>query len=380
MTSSSSTNSVSTVLPHPAPALPSSAGSSGAHVHRRHHQSSRSVNVPTFSPTPMTTARSIALTHHCDIVETAKRQLSPSKCRERTINAPAARNRPPQPRPATISDGASATRQNPPLKGQNWKPIRGQIERRIDKPIPTKRFRIGRQTTCAFRPPIWPGSYPWMPPTNSGIPAVSSALDSNDHRLSEKKPFSPFLAEQAPALGARCSSPTTRPGSGSTTLVRASLRPKIRIASPRRAARRDRCGDARPARSVTEHLAPEAAYSPPHKEAQSLYSAVRDLFVKKALTNPTPPRLRRSRISRFPGFGSLALLCAAGQRALSSVTRGGRIPAPRASPNESLGGQSPPNWTGPDGRDWAQVEEWQDADHLGRAGAGDAILFRLARE
>ena len=58
------------------------------------------------------------------------------------------------------------------------------------------------------------------------------------------------------------------------------------------------------------------------KDAQSLEFAVRDLFVKKG-AHETPTPGGTAPLFEIPGFGSLALLCAAGQRALSAVTRGG---------------------------------------------------------
>ncbi len=88
---------------------------------------------------------------------------------------------------------------------------------------------------------------------------LSSALDSNDHRLSDR-----FLSTCA---GARCLVATTRPGSGNTTLRRASLLSKNSIASPRCATGpRRRCA---PRARSSRHLAREAADSPPRKRKAS---------------------------------------------------------------------------------------------------------------
>ena len=211
-----------------------------------------------------------------------------------------------------------------------------------------------------------PRAPPWMPPIAKGIPAVVGSGSTTTAK--RPLPAAPALAfsirrDDPPWLG-RYDTPE------SYAAVEG-------IRSSRRAARRDPGGDARRAlghRGIAAGSRILAA-----KDAQSLKSAVRDLFVKKG-AHHSDPRRRRSPV-RIPGFGSLALLCAAGQRALSAVTRGGLISRASRIAERKLVVVNPQPELDPMDRDWSQVEEWartlttQDVRVL-----ETRVLFRLARE
>ena len=100
---------------------------------------------------------------------------------------------------------------------------------------------------------------------------------------------------------------------------------------------------------------------------------------KGAHETPTPGGA--APLFEIPGFGSLALLCAAGQRALSAVTRGGLISRASRIAERKLVVVNPQPELDPMDRDWSQVEKWarmlttEDVRVL-----ETRVLFHLARE
>ncbi|WP_174512575.1 hypothetical protein [Methylocella tundrae] len=198
---------------------------------------------------------------------------------------------------------------------------------------------------------------------------LSAALDSNDHRLSDR--FLQHLRWRAlfgrddPPWLERYDTPE------SYTAVEE---------FDRLAALRDGTeAEMRAARSIIEASRARSRILAA-KDARSLESAVRDLFVKKGAHEiPTPGGA--ASLFEIPGFGSLALLCAAGQRALSAVTRGGLISRASRIAERKLVVVNPQPELDPMDRDWSQVEEWaRTLTTVDVRVLETWVLFRLARE
>jgi hypothetical protein len=197
---------------------------------------------------------------------------------------------------------------------------------------------------------------------------LSSALDSNDHRLSDR--FLQHLRWRA--LFGRDDPPWL--GRYDTPESYAAVDEFDRLAALRDGTE----AEMRAARSVIE-ASRAGSRILAAKDAQSLESLVRDLFVKKGAHEiPTPGGA--APLFEIPGFGSLALLCAAGQRALSAVTRGGLISRASRIAERKLVVVNPQPELDPMDRDWSQVEEWariltsKDVRVL-----ETRVLFRFAR-
>jgi hypothetical protein len=93
------------------------------------------------------------------------------------------------------------------------------------------------------------------------------------------------------------------------------------------------------------------------KDAQSLESAIRELFMKNGAREiPTPGGA--APVFEIPGFGPVALLCAAGQRAMSAVTRIGLTSRVSRITERKLLVVNPQPELDPANRDWSQVEDW----------------------
>jgi hypothetical protein len=198
---------------------------------------------------------------------------------------------------------------------------------------------------------------------------LSSALDSNDHRLSDR--FLQHLRWRA--LFGRDDPPWL--WRYDTPDSSAAVEEFDRLVALRDGTE----AEMRAARSIIE-ASRAGSRILAAKDAQSLESAVRDLFVKKG-AHETPTPGGTAPLFEIPGFGSLALLCAAGQRALSAVTRGGLKSRASRIAERKLVVVNPQPEMDPMDRDWSQVDEWAKALTTEDVRVLETrVLFRLARE
>ena len=197
---------------------------------------------------------------------------------------------------------------------------------------------------------------------------LSAALDSNDHRLSDRflqhLRWRALLDRDDPAWLAQYDTPN-----GFAAIDE----------FDRLAAIRDRTeAEMRAARSKIE-ASRVGSRLLAAKDARGLESAVRELFLKLGAREIATPG-GVAPVFELPGFAPLALLCVAGPRAMSAVTRIGLASRASRISERKLVVVNPQTELDPSERDWFQVEEWA------RSITGDGVgvlstmaLYRLAR-
>jgi hypothetical protein len=197
---------------------------------------------------------------------------------------------------------------------------------------------------------------------------LSAALDSDDHRLSDRflqhLRWRALLDRDDPVWLARYD---TSDGSAAVDEF------------DRLAAIRDRTeSEMRDARSKIQASRVSSRLLAA-KDARGLESAVRELFFKLGASEIATPG-GVAPVFELPGFARLALLCVAGPRAMSPVTQIGLASRASRIAGRKLVVVNPQAELDPPERDWSQVKEWA------RAVAGDDVgvlstmaLYRLAR-
>ncbi|SCB28435.1 hypothetical protein GA0061099_1004155 [Bradyrhizobium yuanmingense] len=176
---------------------------------------------------------------------------------------------------------------------------------------------------------------------------LSRALDSNDHRLSDRflqhLRWRSLLTRDTPDWITRYDTPES---------VKA-LREFDRLAE----LRDETEAKMRSARTVIEssRLASRILIA---RDAEALESAVRALFLKSGAREiPTPGGT--APVFDVPGFGVLAVICVAGARATSTITRAGIASRASRVVEKKLVIVNPQPELDPAERDWSQVEEWE---------------------
>ena len=116
------------------------------------------------------------------------------------------------------------------------------------------------------------------------------------------------------------------------------------------------------------------------KDARSLESAVRELFLKLGAREIATPG-GAAPVFEPPGLAPLALLCVAGPRAMSAVTRIGLASRASRVSQKKLLVVNPQAELDPSERDWSQVKEWAKWLNGNDAGVLSTLaLYRLARD
>jgi|GEM_PF-3859171 len=197
---------------------------------------------------------------------------------------------------------------------------------------------------------------------------LSSALDSNDHRLSDRfllhLRWRALLDRDDPAWLTRYD---TLDGAAAVDEFDRLAAIRERTESKMRAARLK----IEASRVASRLLAA--------KDERSLGSAVRELFLKLGAREIATPG-GVAPVFEFPGLAPLALLCVAGPRAMSAVTRIGLASRALRVSQRKLVVVNPQVELDPSERDWSQVKEWA------RSVTGDDVivlstlaLYRVAR-
>ncbi|WP_439406141.1 hypothetical protein ACNJX9_32740 [Bradyrhizobium sp. DASA03076] len=198
---------------------------------------------------------------------------------------------------------------------------------------------------------------------------LSAALDSNDHRLSDRflqhLRWRALLDRDDPTWLARYDTPDGSAAAGEFD---------------RLAALRDRTeSDMRTARSKIE-ASRAGSRILAAKDARSLESAVRELFLKLGAGEIATPG-GAAPIFEPPGLAPLALLCIAGPRTMSPVTRIGLASRASRISGRKLVVVNPQAELDPSERDWSQVKEWAESVADNDIGIiSTRALYRLARD
>jgi hypothetical protein len=198
---------------------------------------------------------------------------------------------------------------------------------------------------------------------------LSTALDSNDHRLSDRflqhLRWRALLDRDDPAWLARYDTPD---GSAAVDEFDRLAALRDRTESEMRAAR----SKIEASRAGSRILAA--------KDARSLESAVRELLLKRGAREIATPG-GAAPVFEPPGLAPLALLCVAGPRAMSPVTRIGLASRASRISEKKLVVVNPQAELDPPERDWSQVKEWAKSVADGDIGVlSTRALYRLARD
>ncbi|NPU13076.1 hypothetical protein HL666_20100 [Bradyrhizobium sp. 83002] len=176
---------------------------------------------------------------------------------------------------------------------------------------------------------------------------LSRALDSNDHRLSDR-----FLQHLRWRSLLTCDAPDWLIRYDLPESVKA-LREFDRLAEIRDGTE----AQMRVARTVIENsrLASRLLVA---KDAETLENAVRDLFLKKGASEK-PTAGGTVSVFDVPDLGAVAVICVAGPRATSTITRVGVTSRASQVTEGKLVIINPQPELDPAERDWSQVEEWE---------------------